>query len=57
MAKETCEDRICETPKRSDPAGIDEKMLDEQIIERLCRLSPEELAKVDVFVQGLLANH
>ena len=57
IAKETCANGICEAPKRSDPAGIDEGMLDEQIIERLCSLSPEELAKVDVFVQGLLAKH
>ena len=42
---------------KTSPAGIDEGLLDEQIIERLCRLSPEELAKVDAFVQGLLANH
>ena len=42
---------------KTSPAEIDEGLLDEQIIERLCSLSPEELAKVDAFVQGLLANH
>lgn len=30
--------------------------LDEEIISRLLRLTPEELQKVDGFVQGLLAN-
>lgn len=34
----------------------DEERLDQELIERLCQLSPEELEKVDAFVQGLLAS-
>ena len=37
-------------------AETDEGALDEFLIHRLCSLSPEELAQVDAFVQGLLAN-
>lgn len=33
-----------------------ESELDSELISRLCRLSPQELALVDVFVQGLLAK-
>lgn len=40
-----------EQPTVSD--GLPE--LDREIIERLCQLTPEELEKVDAFVQGLLA--
>ena len=32
-----------------------EELLDKEIIERLMSLSPEELEKVDAFVQGILA--
>ncbi len=35
----------------------DEGLLDEELIGRLCRLTPEELEKVDAFVQGILASH
>lgn len=35
---------------------ISDEQLDEQLIDRLCSLSPEELQKVDSFVQGLIAN-
>lgn len=34
-----------------------EEALDRELIARLCRLSVEELARVDAFVQGLLASH
>lgn len=37
------------------PTVVDEERLDQELIERLCQLSPEELEKVDAFVQGLLA--
>lgn len=37
------------------PTVADEERLDQELIERLCQLSPEELEKVDAFVQGLLA--
>lgn len=33
----------------------EEAALNEELISRLCQLSPEELEKVDAFVQGLLA--
>lgn len=39
--------------KPADP-GING--LDAELIKRLSDLSPEEMAKVDAFVQGLLAN-
>nr|DAF67509.1 MAG TPA: Repressor protein CI [Caudoviricetes sp.] len=56
MGMDSSDDSSADTNKTS-PAEIDEGLLDEQLIDRLCRLSPEELAKVDAFVQGLLANH
>lgn len=37
-------------------AANSEELLDEEIIERLTSLTPEELARVDAFVQGLLAG-
>lgn len=39
------------------PANVDEELLDNELISRLCKLTPEELQKVDAFVQGLLASH
>ena len=41
---------------KNSPAETDEGAIDEFLIHRLCSLSPEELAQVDAFVQGLLAN-
>lgn len=38
------------------PTAYDEEQLDAEIIERLTSLTEEELAKVDAFVQGLLAS-
>lgn len=44
-----------ETNEKS-PLGNDaERALDEEIISRLCALTPEEIQRVDDFVQGLLA--
>lgn len=34
-----------------------EAALDQELISRLVQLTPEELEKVDAFVQGLLASH
>ena len=45
----------CENKKSLTTISSDEAALDEEIINRLCQLSEEELAKVDAFVQGLLA--
>lgn len=36
-------------------ATVDEELLDQEMIRRLTLLTPEELAKVDAYVQGLLA--
>lgn len=43
--------------KETPPAISDEEQLDNELIDRLCSLTPEELEKVDAFVQGLLASH
>lgn len=42
--------------EKSSPVHADERALDEDLISRLTSLTPEELQKVDAFVQGLLAN-
>lgn len=41
----------------ADGGELAEEALDRELIARLCRLSAEELARVDAFVQGLLASH
>ncbi|WP_312281518.1 helix-turn-helix transcriptional regulator [Oscillibacter sp.] len=41
--------------KEKSPVNIDEELLNSELIGRLCRLTPEEMEKVDAFVQGLLA--
>lgn len=45
------------TGKKKDPVIVsdDEAALDQELITRLCQLTPEELLKVDAFVEGLLA--
>lgn len=43
-----------ENPPSSE-SGSEDK-LDEELIKRLCSLNGDELARVDAFVQGLLAN-
>lgn len=40
---------------KKEPALPMESELDVELITRLCSLTPEELEKVDAFVQGLLA--
>ena len=42
--------------KEKPSAEISEELLDAEIIERLTSLTEDELAKVDAFVQGLLAS-
>lgn len=37
------------------PTLSDKEQLDQELIVRLCQLTPEELGKVGAFVQGLLA--
>ena len=42
---------------KKDPTSIStDEVLAEELINRLCLLTDEELAKVDAFVQGLLAS-
>ena len=45
-----------ETDERNPPVPEDERILNEELISRLVSLTPEEMQKVDAFVQGLLAN-
>ena len=47
---------VLEEKIKNSPAKTDEGAVDEYIIHRLLSLTPEELAQVDAFVQGLLAN-
>lgn len=42
--------------EKEPPTVTDEEHLDQELIERLCQLTPEDVAKVDAFVQGLLAS-
>ena len=45
-----------ETDEKNPPVPEDERKLNEDLISRLVSLTPEEMQKVDAFVQGLLAN-
>ena len=45
-----------ETDEKNLPVPEDERILNEELISRLVSLTPEEMQKVDAFVQGLLAN-
>lgn len=45
-----------EEQKEKPSAENSEELLDLELIERLTSLTPEELARVDAFVQGLLAS-
>lgn len=47
---------FAEFDEKSSPAHVDERVLNEELISRLLLLTPEEMQKVDAFVQGLLAN-
>ena len=44
--------------EKNSPTTVsdDEAALDQELISRLVELTPEELEKVDAFVQGLLAS-
>lgn len=46
-----------ETDIKNPPSLTTEGQLNEELISRLVSLTPEELSKVDAFVQGLLASH
>ena len=45
-----------ESDEKNPPVPEDKRILDEELISRLVSLTPEEMQKVDAFVQGLLAN-
>lgn len=45
-----------ETDEKNPPVPEDERILNEELISHLVSLTPEEMQKVDAFVQGLLAN-
>lgn len=38
------------------PAIPSEEQLDNELVGRLCKLNPDELEKVDAFIQGILAS-
>lgn len=42
--------------KKTPTDKIDERVLDANLIKRLVRLTPDELRRVDDFVQGILAS-
>lgn len=44
------------TEKEKPSADNSEELLDSEIIKRLIQLTPDEIEKVDAFVQGLLAS-
>ena len=49
-------ERLPENKRGPTTVSDDEAALDEELISRLCQLTPEELEKVDAFVQGILAS-
>lgn len=51
----TTSDLLGEKKESPDAVSDAEAALDRELISRLIQLSPEELEKVDAFVQGLLA--
>ncbi len=54
----TTVDYLLTGTEKGNPTTVsdDEAALNAELISRLCQLSPEELARVDAFVQGLLAS-
>ena len=42
--------------EKSPLVHTDERALDDELVSKLTSLTPEEMQKVDSFVQGLLAN-
>ena len=42
--------------EKSPLVHTDERALDDELVSKLTSLTPEEMQKVDAFVQGLLAN-
>lgn len=42
--------------QKEKPIANSDEQLDAELIMRLCQLTPDEIQKVDAFVQGLLAS-
>lgn len=42
--------------QKEKPTASSDEQLDAELIMRLCQLTPDEIQKVDAFVQGILAS-
>lgn len=49
-------DRVLGSEQKEKPTLKEGEQLDSNLIMRLCQLTPDEVAKVDAFVQGILAS-
>lgn len=49
-------DRVLGSGQKEKPTLKEDEQLDSDLIMRLCQLTPEEIEKVDAFVQGILAS-
>ena len=49
-------DRVLGSNQKEKSPASEDVGLDEELIRRLCLLTPEEVQRVDAFVQGILAS-
>lgn len=49
-------DYLMGSEQKEKPIANSDEQLDTELIMRLCQLTPDEIQKVDAFVQGLLAS-
>ena len=49
-------DRVLGSDQKEKSPASEDVGLDEELIRRLCMLTPEEVRRVDAFVQGILAS-
>ena len=49
-------DRVLGSDQKEKSPAYEDVGLDEELIRRLCLLTPEEVQRVDAFVQGILAS-
>lgn len=49
-------DRVLGSDQKEKSPAYEDVGLDEELIRRLCMLTPEEVQRVDAFVQGILAS-
>lgn len=49
-------DRVIGVAEKEKSPASEDVGLDEELIRRLCMLTPEEVQRVDAFVQGILAS-